>query len=738
MNSVKVNRRKFLKMLGWGGAGTALAGCDLPTTVTLEEGKEEVVAYVLPEEYVIPGIGVWYASTCIQCAAGCGLHGRVREGRVLKVEGHPDSPINHGKTCMMGQAGVQAHYNPDRITSPMMRKAGRMQAVSWDEALAEINKKIGADSDLKGERFAWFTGSVSGHQAVLVSDLAKQLGAGDHYAHEMIHSTVWQSVCQEMLGDSMPRLRFDKAQVVLSFGADFLGTWVSPVHFSGEYAKFRSGDRGVLIQVEPKMTLTGGNADLWMPAKPGTEGVLAYGLANFIIDRGWNKVHVPDVIRQSLAQYNVDAVSEITEIPVSKIKRIASFLTERAPSLILAGASTEGHENGFDAVSAVMLLNIIMGNIGETIEPGNHFPEASLHAKPGNTKSVIDFAKAVSEKAYDVVFFYGSNPVFTAPKTLGLSDSLETVPFKVAFAQFPDETTMKADVILPIFSNMEDWGSHVAAYQANETIISLQQPLMEPLYKETRGFGDVILSLLQMRDKEYGNFKDYYAYLVAAMTNMPGADVADTPRAKQDYWENVLQHGQVKVSPMQNKLRPKMLVANLKASSDTGEYSMHLAPSARLGLWDGRHANLPWLQEAPDQISKVVWGSWAELHPSTAGKLGVKNGDYVMISSENGSIETQVYVHKGIRQDVVSVPMGQGHEEYGRYAKNRGVSPFTILSAKTEQKTGELALYATKVKVAKVRKSEVLVKMGGSETQLGRKLVQTVSADSLRRSEGEV
>jgi len=222
------------------------------------------------------------------------------------------------------------------------------------------------------------------------------------------------------------------------------------------------------------------------------------------------------------------------------------------------------------------------------------------------------------------------------------------------------------------------------------------------------------------------------------MTNMPGADVADTPRAKQDYWESVLQHGQVKVSPMQNKLRPKMLVANLKASSDTGEYNMHLAPSARLGLWDGRHANLPWLQEAPDQISKVVWGSWAELHPSTAGKLGVENGDYVMISSENGSIETQVYVHKGIRQDVVSVPMGQGHEEYGRYAKNRGVSPFTILSAKTEQKTGELALYATKVKVAKVRKSEVLVKMGGSETQMGRKLVRTVSADSLRRSEGEV
>ena len=139
MSNVKVNRRKFLKMLGWGGAGTALAGCDMPTTVTLEEGKEEVVSYLMPEEYVIPGIGVWYASTCTQCEAACGLHGRVREGRVLKLEGNPDSPINHGNTCMMGQSGVQGHYNPDRITTPMMRKGGSLQAVSWEDAMAELS-----------------------------------------------------------------------------------------------------------------------------------------------------------------------------------------------------------------------------------------------------------------------------------------------------------------------------------------------------------------------------------------------------------------------------------------------------------------------------------------------------------------------------------------------------------------------------------------------------------------------
>ena len=112
MSANEINRRSFLKLMGWSGAGVVLSGCDLPTTVTLEEGKETVVSYLVPEEYVIPGLGVYYATTCQQCSAACGIHGRVREGRVLKVEGNPESAISNGKVCQMGQAGVQGHYNP--------------------------------------------------------------------------------------------------------------------------------------------------------------------------------------------------------------------------------------------------------------------------------------------------------------------------------------------------------------------------------------------------------------------------------------------------------------------------------------------------------------------------------------------------------------------------------------------------------------------------------------------------
>ena len=733
MKNMKMNRRTFLQMLGWGGAGTTLAGCDMPTTVTLEEGKEEVVSYLMPEEYVIPGVGVWYASTCTQCDAACGLHGRVREGRVLKLEGNPDAPLNAGKTCMMGQSGVQAHFNPDRITAPMMRRGNSLQTVSWEDAMTELKKRVGS---VRGSRFAWVTGTVSGHQRVLIDELMSAIGSKNHFAHEVVNTNVWQQVCQDMLGDAMPRFRMDKAQAVLSFGADFIGAWQSPVHMAAEYAKMRKGERGVLIQVEPKMTLTGANADLWVPARPGTEGVLALGIANFIVDRGWNRTDVSAAVKSGLSKYSLDMASEITGIEVSKIKRIASLLSERAPSLVLAGASACGHENGYEAASAIMLLNILTGAVGKTIEAGDKFAEAGMRAVAGNTASIAKFAKGVSAGKYDLVFVSGSNPVFSAPAGLDLKAGMAKAKFKVAFSQFPDETTMEADLVLPMLSGMEDWGTHVAPY-SSEATLSFQQPLMEAMYKDTRGFGDTILELLKTRNKNFGKFKDYYGFIQASVINMPATMVKGNKGSNEKFWMSALQTGVIKTQGKKAILKASASVPKVTSPGKGGEYPMHLVPSARLGMWDGRHANIPWIQEAPDQISKVVWGSWAELHPRMAAKLGVHNGDYIRVSSATGKIEAQVYVHKGIHPDAVAVPMGQGHTAYGRFAKGRGINPMDIVDATADGKTGELALHATRVKVEKTSKSEVLVKMGSSETQQGRGFVRTVSADVLRRTERE-
>ncbi len=734
--SGKLNRRDFLKALGLGGTAT-LVGCDLPTTVTLEEGKEDVVSYLLPDEFVIPGVGVMYATTCTQCAAGCGLHGRVREGRVLKVEGSPDSPINVGKTCQMGQAGVQGHYNPDRIKGPMIREGGKLVPTTWEKAQALLDEKVGAKAALPPGRVAWMTGTLSGHQRALVGNHLESVGSTHHFAVEVVNAGVWSAVARDMLDDPNPQINIDKAKLVLSFGADFLGTWQSPVHFAGQFSRFRTApERGALIQVESKMSLTGGSADLWVAIRPGTEGTLALGLANYLVAGGVSTTGLPSDVRDKLTAYDLQKVSMLTGVATATIERIGKALKSRTPSVVLAGAPVEGQVNGYESVAAVMLLNVLLGNIGQTITPSGKFPLPQLEAKSGGTRDLISFSQAAAQKQIDVAFFYGANPVYSAPSALKMEDALAAIPFKVALAQFPDETAMAADLVLPVASSLEDWGTHVAAYQPGPAHLSIQQPLMEPLYDQVRGFGDVVVSLLALRNPtQYGAFKDYYGYLRNVFANMKGAGLPAIQNA-DEFWNNSVQAGLVKMDAPARKHTLKATVPAVDAAAADGAYPLTLVPSARMGLFDGRHANLPWLQESPDQIAKVVWDSWAEIHPATAEKIGAKDGDLLRIESENGAIEAKAYVTKAIHVDAISVPLGQGHVEYGRYAMGRGVNPLKILKPATDAKTGEIAMYATRVRVTKTNKSEPIIRLGHSDTQHGRRLVRTVSVDALKRTKG--
>lgn len=735
--SGKVDRRTFLKVMGLGGASTALTACDMPSTVTLEEGKEEVVAYLAPEEYVIPGIGVWYASTCTQCPAGCAIHGRVREGRVLKLEGNPGAALNNGKLCMMGQAGLQGHYNPDRITQPMLREGGSLKATSWEKALQVVSEKF---ETLDGNRFAWLTGTISGHQLALVSNHLEAMGSTNHFAHEVVNNAVSQAVNKVMFGESNPRLRLDKAKMILSFGADFMGASQSPVHYAGQYAKFRTGNgRGLLVQVESKMSLTGGNADLWLAVKPGTEGTLALGIANLLLNKlKMDDAGIPADVRRLIDEQDVNSVARTTGVAGHRIQRISALLKERSPSLVLAGPSVEGQVNGYAATTAVMMLNHILGNAGETIESAGEFPFPQLMAKTGNTAELLAFAQAAGDGNLDALITYGANPVYSAPQALNMKDKLAKVGFKVAISQFMDETTEQADVVLPVASYLEDWGSQVPIHQSEDAAIHMQQPLMGKLYAETRGFGDILLALLkQKRADEYAPFTDYYAYLRNAFAAMP-TSVKSGAASNDEFWMAALQSGIVNVAAKPGRLQSRVdSFVISKAESDEGG-ALSLVPSPRLGLFDGRHANLPWLQEAPDHISKVVWDSWAEIHPVTAGKMGIKNGDLVRVTSQQGSVELRAVLLKGMNKETVAIPLGQGHESYGRYAKGLGVNPLKILDVTTEAKTGELAMYATRVKVERLAAPEALgiVRMGASDNQMGRKLVATVPVEQLRRTEG--
>jgi anaerobic selenocysteine-containing dehydrogenase len=340
------------------------------------------------------------------------------------------------------------------------------------------------------------------------------------------------------------------------------------------------------------------------------------------------------------------------------------------------------------------------------------------------------------------VFIHNANPVFTAPGFMKLRENLKKAAFKAVFTHYRDETAEEADLILPIDSALEDWGTHVAAYQPDGVQIHMQQPLMERLYPQgTRSLGEVLLTLLKQRNQqEYNQFPDYYAYLKSAVVKNKSA-FKDAPTDDEEFWDQTLSHGVLNVAkpePRQFSPNPGALDLDLpKPAEQDWHYPLQLVPSVRANFRDGRHANLPWLQETPDPLTTIAWDSWLEIHPKTAERMGIAEGDVLEVASKSGTLKVQAYLFPGLEQSTVAIPIGNGHEAMGRYANGVGVNPLKILDPVFEKSTGELAMYATRVILRKTVETRPVVKdegwrPGAVNTQLNRKIVATIAADKVK------
>jgi len=751
------SRRTFLKVMGLGGAGSALtlSGCgdtDLINNVDIEVRKELVEPNVDPQDFVRPGIAIHYASTCRQCPAGCGIHARIREGRVLKLEGNPASSVNHGRLCAMGQAGLQAHYNPDRLTQPLFRRNGKLVAISWAEAESKLKKVLGH----RNANIAILSGAVSGHHAALIKTYMDTVGAsGNHFVFDTLPPAVGHATNSAMLGMAMPKLDFVKAKLIVSFGADFLGTWMSPVQFATQYGKFRSAPRGTLVQIEPKMTLTGANADRWIPIRPGTEGHLALALASLLAEDNRFSTRVPPEFTDLLKELDLDEVAKTTGVPLKRMHHLNGLLIKASPSLVLSGPSAEGVEHGSETANAIMLLNVILGNIGKTILPRGEIAFPDLAPNMGGWSELRAFLDGMDHGKFDTAVVFGSNPLHQAPDLMKADKAFAKAKYRVAFSMFPDETTMACDLVLPIHSYLEEWNTVMPAYAVEDGYLGLQQPVMNPVFgsEGTRSFGDLMLTTLSSVDRRFDKWKNYQAYITEALFTMRAA-LVNPPKPtvpgqtdEEGFQQGVLSTGFVHMKVAQaSSITPKIHSIQMpKAPEEGGDYPFHLVPTPRLGLWDGRHANLPWLQELPDQLTEVVWDSWVEIHPTTAKEMGVITGDVVSVTSTAGSLQASVIIFPGIQRQSIGIPLGQGHSEYGRYAKGVGVNPYKILETKFDRQTGELATHATRVSVKKIADRGAMVTFAhgdlvlesNTSTQAHREIVKTVTAKDFNRTESQ-
>ncbi len=715
-----IKRRDFLKIIGVAGGTAAVAS-------SCSEPVEQLIPYVIPPEGIVPGVPNYYASTCRECPAGCGIIVKNREGRAIKIEGNPENPINTGSSCARGQAALQGLYNPDRVRSPLSNfNADKLQPVGWEAAQKTLTEKI---EELGGSgNIVFLSNHISGTLGKLVDEWMDALG-GKHIQYETFAHEPLKEANRISFGiDKIPTYHIDKTNYLLSFGADFIETWLSPVEYTKQFSKMhgvKDKQVGRFVHVEPRASLTGSNSDEWISIKPGTEAMLALGIANEIVSSGQSP-NGGGGLGGMLSQYSTDKVSAMTDVPAETIKQIAKDFASMGPSLALGGGVSVTGTNATETLVAINILNYVAGNIGDTVDFGDTLNISNVNS----FQDITSLTKSMENGEVDILFIYDVNPVFTLPKQLNFKDALGNVKYVVSFSSFMDETTEMADLIMPNNTPIESWGD----YSSRESVNGLIQPVMSPVFN-TKGTGDVILSVSGQVEKLNGRFTQttFYDYLQNSWKEIWAG--ASSGSDFDTFWKDSLEKGgyykDVSARPVSISGAVSSVKFNEPEFVGEGDFYFMAYPSYR--YYDGRGANKPWLQELPEALSTGVWSSWVQIHPDTAKKLNVSQGDFLSIESSEGVIETQVYVYQGIRPDTLAVMIGQGHTSYGRYAKDRGVNPIDILPMSTDERSGGFAWLSAKVSAVKVSKSEQFVQTQYTTHQHDREIAQAISLTELEK-----
>jgi anaerobic selenocysteine-containing dehydrogenase len=718
----KINRRDFLKLAAVGAGATAiLTGCGPASRYVVRE------PYTQMPEYTYNGQSTYYATTCRECPAGCGIVVRTHQGRAIKIEGNPRHPLNQGRTCARGQAALQGLYNPDRVTGPVRqngRGSGSFTSLTWEQAISAVKEAL---TNNEPSEIAFLFGLAPDHLYDLAKEITTALGSLSPYRQGAFgileaRNTLAEAAKRTLGKRSLPVFDLAHADVAFSFGADFLGTWISPVAYSLGYASLRQGvpgRRGYMVHFESRLSQTGARADERVPIIAGSEGQLALAIGRLAAEARGLAIPAPYL--------NVDiaAAAQAAGIQEERLRRLANTFAEAEHPLAIPGGAALGGSNGLETAQAVLMLNSLADNLGK---PGGVFftPELPVHAENSRLpNSIVDLAGLVDKmKAgkIKVLFVHGVNPLFEFPAALDFAGAMANVPLVISFASFPDESAAQADFILPDHTPLESWGYQVPAPAADRAVLSASQPVVVPFY-DTRATADVLLAAVQATGGGLAAavpYKDEVEFLQHSLLSLvsESAGYFNAPEINT-FWAQWQQFGgwwteQAKLDTpnASSALNRGLALPGMEVSGD-GEFLLHIYPSTLMG--DGSGANKPWLQETPDPMTTVMWNSWVEINPINAVEMGLEDDDVVRIISPFGEIEASVYRYPPIRQEVAAIPFGQGHTALGRYAQQRGANPLQLLGIRNNG-AGDLIFEAVKVRLEKTGKKRELAR---KESKLG-------------------
>ncbi|HWN98579.1 MAG TPA: molybdopterin-dependent oxidoreductase [Blastocatellia bacterium] len=709
-----MKRRQFIILSSVGATSASLlSACGHP--------EEKLIPAFIADDEFVPGIDYWKASTCGMCPAGCGIIVRTREHKANKIEGNPLHPVNRGALCARGQAGLEVLYNPDRIKGPLKRVGergeGKWEEISWDEAIKTLAGKLREiDPRSNSDKALFVTDDRKGITARVAARFMQA------YGQVFITAPAQNEIESDGLrGDSLTGISrsgeeiFDigNATYLVSFGARFLENWKSPVMYSQAYGEFRSSlgkQRGRFVHVEPRMSLTAANSDEWVAAAPGTEALLALAMVQVIVREGLNKVPLSPDSASALKQFSPENTASKTDVPAERAIRLAREFAKAERPLAIGDLHVRIAHKSL-AASSVSLLNAIVGNLnrpgGVLLVEGGDESKSPLKLPDGlilpgrqgesgapssgsvtneNRWEIFQRGFEMMQLRYSVMMIHGFNPVFAAR---GWDDDLATSSFIARFASFMDETSELADLVLPEHSYLEKWDIQSSFAVDSGSVVSLTRPVLEPQCN-TMQTADVLLAVARELGGQvaqalvFESAKEMVEKVAVSILAQSGSDGAWnelTERAVVSARSPVSAASQPAVhKPKEISLNTFLLsmVITDAEHREAGDYPFQLLIYEQLGLSDGSTANLPSIQELPDPLTSVMWGSWIEINPKIAAEMGITDGDFVEVSTLEGSLRAPALLYPAIRPDCIAIPVGQGHSSHGRYARGRGVNPLAL------------------------------------------------------------
>jgi MoCo/4Fe-4S cofactor protein with predicted Tat translocation signal len=614
------NRRDFLKYLGFGiGAATLAASCETPLT--------RVVPFVRKPDTIVPGVATYYASSFVDGGDYAAILVKTREGRPIKIEGNTMSKVTPDGSTARSQAVVLSLYDTTRFPSAGKISGGKYEKMNWQDADNAIKSKLGAGILIVTRTI------LSPTTKKVIADFKAKYPNTTVVSYDAVSSSAILAANEANFGDKViPNYKFDAAQVIVSFGADFLGTWISPQEYAAAYAKGRKIDKveGATmsrhIQVESGMTMTGSNADNRILIKPSEQGAAIAALYNEVA---------------ALSGGAGVSGKKVNDKAAAALKKVAKELVEnKGKCLVVSNSNNVGEQQLVNAI------NNLLGSYGSTID----FAEASLQRQGDET----ELMNALNGSYGAVFFMGGANPVYDTPWGEKIKAALSKIGTKVSFAGTMDETTALCDFVTPNHHLLEAWGDA----EPKRGHLSLIQPTIAPIF-QTRQAEE---TLLRWADAPQ---TDYHEYLKAAWvaSNMAGSGYA-TPDM---FWETALHDG-VMTKPQGARVASfKGDVAAAAATiTEPGQGGVEVSFFETVNIGDGRYGNNPWLQEMPDPVTRCTWGNtlavpitWDGINDFN-GFNNLKDGQFAEISA-NGQKATATAIRQfGQMEGTVAIALGYG------------------------------------------------------------------------------